>query len=102
MKISIRTKFIVGIAFFFVIILALLTLSTIHMNRLANKTDAIFKDNHLSVIYAREMSDGLAVINQEVTNSFMTKKAPDSDLINKTLKDFIKTLQLEKGNRIAH
>jgi NtrC-family two-component system sensor histidine kinase KinB len=98
MKISIRTKFILGIVFFFVIILALLSLSTIHINRLAKKTDAIFKDNHLSVIYAREMSDGLTVINQEVTNSFLLNKSPDSDLINKTLNNFNKTLQLEKGN----
>jgi len=98
MKISIRKKFIFGIVFFFVIIVALLTLSTYHISRLANKTGTMFKDNHLSIIYARDMGEGFSAINQEIVNGLLTNKNPDNTLINKTLITVNKSLQLEKSN----
>jgi hypothetical protein len=59
MNLSIRTKFALGLVFFFVIIVALSILSTFQLNRLSKKTSAILKENHVSVVYAREMSEKL-------------------------------------------
>jgi methyl-accepting chemotaxis protein len=98
MKTSIRTKFTIGILFFFVIISVLSIFSAVFLNRLSEKTSAIFKDNHASVIYARDMSEGLLNINQEITNCFLTRKIPDSTSINNELGLFAKSLQLEKNN----
>jgi NtrC-family two-component system sensor histidine kinase KinB len=98
MKISIRTKFIVGILFFFVIIVVLLVLSTFQMNKLSRKTSAILKENHYSVVYARDMSEALTTIYQELYKSYLTKKVIDTILINKSLIAFNKSLQLEQNN----
>jgi hypothetical protein len=98
MKISIRTRFTLGMAFFFVIIAGLSILSSYHLNRLSTKTDAILKENHFSVIFAREMAEGLTILNQEVTRSFLTGKSPDNNLILKTSAAFKKSLQSEKNN----
>ena len=54
MKPSIRTKFIIGIIFFFVIISVLSIFSAVYLNKLSKKTSAILKENHLSVIYSPE------------------------------------------------
>lgn len=56
MKISIRARFTLGMAFFFVIIAGLSILSAYHLNRLSQKTDAILKENHFSVIFARDIA----------------------------------------------
>jgi len=98
MKISIRTKFNIGILFLFVIILVISVFSAFYLNRMSKKTSAILKENHVSVSYAREMSEGLLTINQEITNSFLTNKNPDQPLIDKGLNLFAKSLQLEKNN----
>jgi len=98
MKISIRTKFILGIIFFFVIIVVLLVLSTFQMNKLSRKTSSILKENHYSVVYARDMSEALTGINQEINRSYITNKVFDSALINKSFISFNKSLQLEKNN----
>jgi two-component system, NtrC family, sensor histidine kinase KinB len=98
MKASIRTKFTIGIVFFFVIILVLSIFSAFYLNRLSKKTGAILKENHISVIYARDMSECLMNINQEITSGFMTKKNPDYELIKREVELFGKSLQLEKNN----
>jgi two-component system, NtrC family, sensor histidine kinase KinB len=98
MKTSIRTKFSIGILFFFVIIAVLSVFSAFYLNKLSKKTGAILKENHLSVIYAREMSDGLMHINQEITSRYLTDKNPDSALIQNELFLFKKSLQSEKNN----
>src|ERR1035437_1271187 len=98
MKRSIRKKFIYGIFFFLLIILALLSLSTYHLNKLSDKTEAIFSDNHLSVIYARDMAEGLSGINQEIVNCFLTNSLPDRTNIDKILNVVNKSIQLEKTN----
>ena len=78
MKNSIRTRFTMGMIFLFVIILVLSVFSGYYLNKLSNKTSAILKENYFSVVYAREMSEGIININQEIINCFLTKKYPDS------------------------
>jgi nitrogen fixation/metabolism regulation signal transduction histidine kinase len=68
------------------------------MNKLSKKTSAILKENFLSVVYAREMSEGINYINNEITGSFLTNKPPDSLKIFSQLKYFDKSLQAEKNN----
>jgi len=98
MKLSIRTKFALGMIFIFIIILVLLGFSAFYMNKLSNKTSAILKENYLSVVYAREMNEGLVNINQEITTSFLTNRNPDGQFIQKELGTIDQSLQLEKGN----
>ena len=98
MKTSIRTRFTLGVVFFLVIILILSVLSAYYLNMLSGKTSAILKENHYSVIYARDMSENLTNINQEITTNYLTNKNLDSSFINKGLKFFDKSLQLEKSN----
>jgi NtrC-family two-component system sensor histidine kinase KinB len=98
MKLSIRTKFALGIGFMFVIILTLLGFSAFYLNKLSNKTGAILKENYLSVVYAREMSEGLMNINQEITTGFLSNRNLDKELMQNELNVVDKWLQLEKGN----
>ena len=86
MKHSIRTRFTLGMIFLFIIILVLSVFSGYYLNKLSNKTSAILKENYLSVVYAREMSEGIMNINQEITTSFLTKRNSDSLKIAKELK----------------
>lgn len=98
MRKSIRTRFTLGMVFFFLVIAALSILSAYHLNRLSSKTDAILKENHFSVIFARDMAEGLTIINQEINQCFVNGNLPDSNLIDKTSGSFEKSLQLEKNN----
>ena len=98
MKRSIRKKFIYGIFFFLFIIVALLSLSAYHLTRLTNKTKAIFNENHVSVIYARDMAEGLSGINQEIVNCYLTNSIPDRTKIDKILNSENKSIRLEKNN----
>lgn len=98
MKASIRTKFSLGIVFLFIIILLLSILSAFYLNKLSKKTSAILKENVISVISARDMSEALNNINQEITSSFFNKRIADSMFIDKELKLFERSLLLEKSN----
>jgi two-component system, NtrC family, sensor histidine kinase KinB len=98
MNISIRTKFTIGVVFLFVIILVLSIFPALSINRLSRKTSAILKENHLSVIFARDMQEGLMKINQYIIICFLSKTSTDTALINKELALFEKSLQLEKNN----
>ena len=98
MKISIRTRFFLGMVFFFVIIAGLSFLSAYHLNRLSNKTDALLKENHFSVIFARDMGEDLTILNQEINHCFLTEVHPDTSLITSTAHAFEKSLQLEQKN----
>ncbi len=98
MKVSIRTKFTLGMVFFFIIIAGITILLLIHLSRLSQKTDAILKDNHFSVIYARDMAEELTVINQEITRCFVNNSLIDTTLTNSTFASFKKSLLLEKNN----
>ena len=98
MKVSIRTRFTLGMIFFFVVIAAISILSAYHLNRLSQKTDAILKDNHFSVIFARDMAEGLTMMNEEITRCYTNQGGLDIALINTTSNSFKKSLQLEKNN----
>jgi two-component system, NtrC family, sensor histidine kinase KinB len=81
-----------GMIFLFIIILVLSIFSDYYLNRLSDKTSAILKENYLSVVYAREMSEGIMSINREITTSFLKgtdsdslKIAQELDLINNSL-----------------
>jgi nitrogen fixation/metabolism regulation signal transduction histidine kinase len=87
-----------GMVLFLVIILLLSISSAFYLNRLSKKTNAILKENHYSVVYARDMSEKLTNINQGMTNWFLTKKNPDTLVINKEFMLFNKSLELEKNN----
>ncbi|MCX6238479.1 MAG: hypothetical protein NTY07_13130 [Bacteroidia bacterium] len=97
MKFSIRSKFSAGMVFL-LIILMLSIFSAYYMNKLSKETGAILKENYLSVVYAREMSEGLTNINQEITNCFLTNKNSDSLFIKKEINLVQKSLQSEKNN----
>jgi two-component system, NtrC family, sensor histidine kinase KinB len=97
MKFSIRSKFSAGMVFL-LIILMLSIFSAYYMNKLSKETGAILKENYLSVVYAREMSEGITKINQEITNCFLTNKNSDSIFIKKEINLVQKSLQSEKNN----
>lgn len=97
MKLSIRSKFSVGM-FFLLIILVLSIFSAYYMNKISKETSKILKENYISVVYAREMAESLTIINQEIINSFLSNKKSDSILIKKELNIIDKSLQSEKNN----
>jgi hypothetical protein len=68
------------------------------MNTMSNKTGAILKENYLSVVYAREMSEGIKNINQEVTSAYLMKRNPDSIKINQEIRAINVSLSAEKNN----
>jgi methyl-accepting chemotaxis protein len=72
--------------------------SAYYLTKLSAKTSLIMKENHLSVVYARDMSEGIMSLNQEVANSYLTSRNPDSALINRELNSFSASLKLEKNN----
>jgi methyl-accepting chemotaxis protein len=72
--------------------------SAFYLNRLSRKTSAILKENHYSVVYARDMSEDLTNINQGIINPFITNKNPDTLFINQEFTLFNKSLESEKNN----
>jgi two-component system, NtrC family, sensor histidine kinase KinB len=98
MRHSIRTRFTLGMIFLFLIILVLAVFSGYYINKLSNKTSAILKENYLSIVYAREMSEGIAIINQEITSAFLKNSNADSIKILKELYLINESLLSEKSN----
>jgi methyl-accepting chemotaxis protein len=98
MKHSIRTRFTLGMIFLFIIISVLAVFSGYYLNKLSDKTSAILKENYLSVVYAREMSEGLMNINQEINTWYVTKRDADSLKIEKELKQISLSLLSAKNN----
>jgi two-component system, NtrC family, sensor histidine kinase KinB len=98
MKHSIRTRFTLGMIFLFLIILVLSVFSGYYLNRLSNKTSAILKENYLSVVYAREMSEGILKINQDINTAYLTHRNPDSLKIAREVANINKSLLAEKSN----
>jgi methyl-accepting chemotaxis protein len=68
------------------------------MNKLSGKTSAILKENYLSVVYAREMTQGIMNIDKELTLSILKKIPLDTIRINDALNHFGKSLADEKIN----
>ncbi len=94
MKTSIRsTRFTMGMVLFLVIILLLSISSAFYLNKLSGKTSAILKENHYSVVYARDMSGDLTNINQGIINPFIMNKNPDTLFINQEFRLFNKSLE---------
>jgi two-component system, NtrC family, sensor histidine kinase KinB len=100
MRNSTRTRFAMGMIFLFVIILVLSVFSGYYVNKLSNKTSAILKENYLSVVYARDMSEAIMHINKELTTSFLMNQNSDSSKITKEL-DAINTSLLKEKNNIT-
>lgn len=98
MKLSIRTKFTFAMIILFLIILVLTVFSGYYLNRMSGKTSAILKENYLSIVYAREMSEGIMNINQEISSGFLTNRNPDTLKIRKELSLIDISLESEKNN----
>lgn len=99
MKTSIRSKrFTLGMMLFLALILILSISSAYYLNMLSGKTSAILKENHYSVVYARNMSEDLTIINQEINSSYLANRYPDTLLINKEFLSFNESLNREKNN----
>lgn len=95
---SVRTKFTLGVVFFFVIIMMLFIFPAIQLTKLSKKTNAILTENQVSVVCAREMSEAISEINHELTTSFIGNKIPDKQAIDKAINQFANALEIEKNN----
>lgn len=99
MKTSFRNKrFTIGMVVFLSIILSLAVSSAFFLNKLLFKTNAILKENHFSVVYARDMADLLTNVNQVIVSSFLNKKIPDSSAVNNNFILFDQSLISEQNN----
>lgn len=98
MKFSIRTKFSLGMLFIFIIILVLLGFSALSLMNLSGKTKAILSENHVSVVYARDMTGNLINLNQEMSGCFVTGKNVDTNLVKNEFNGLDKTIGLELNN----
>jgi two-component system, NtrC family, sensor histidine kinase KinB len=97
MKFSIRSKFSTGMAFL-TIILVLSIFSAYYMNKVSNETGTILKENYLSVVYAREMAEGLTKMNQEITRCHIINSNPNTLILKNELSNIGKSFQSEKNN----
>ncbi len=97
MKISIRSKFSTGMVFL-LIILALSIFSAYYMNKVSNETDAILKENYLSVVYSQDMAEGLTKMNQEIAKSFISNSNLNTRILKDELKVVGESFQSEKKN----
>jgi two-component system, NtrC family, sensor histidine kinase KinB len=97
MKISIRSKFSTGLVFL-LIILALSIFSAYYMNKVSNETDAILKENYLSVVYSQDMAEGLTKMNQEIAKSFVSNSNLNTQILKDELKVVGESFQSEKKN----
>jgi two-component system, NtrC family, sensor histidine kinase KinB len=98
MRHSVRRRITFGMIFLFLIILVLSVFSGYYMNKLSGKTSAILKENYLSVVYARDMSESLMNMDRELTTSYLKKVTPDTVMISGALDRFSKSLAYEKNN----
>ena len=97
MKFSIRSKFSTGMVFL-LIILALSIYSAYYMNKVSNETGTILKENYLSVVYARDMAEGLTKMNQEIIRSFIKNENSNTLVLKDELKVVGNSFQSEKNN----
>lgn len=98
MKQSFQSRFTLGIIFLFLIILVLAVSSGYIMNKISAKTDAILKENYLSLAYAREMAEGIKNVNQELVISFLENRNPDDLKLTNELASIDASLIEEKNN----
>jgi methyl-accepting chemotaxis protein len=98
MKTSVRTKFTLATSFFFVVVAAITTLSAYQFYHLSQKTNAILKENQISVICARQManyiySSNMAILPHNSTDSRLI----ESD-VTSNLNKFSEALHTEQQN----
>lgn len=98
MKLSIRTKFTMGMLFIFGIILVLLGFSAWSLTKLSQKTNAILSENHVSVVYARDMTGHLVNLNQEMSGSFVTGNSIRLDFVKNEFGELNRIIGLELNN----
>lgn len=98
MKLSIRAKFILGMVFIFLIILALLGFSAYSLTKLSKKTNAILSENHVSVVYARDMTENLMNLNQKMINSYLVDQTIDTTFVENEFDKLDKNIHLELNN----
>jgi methyl-accepting chemotaxis protein len=98
MRHSVRRRITLGMIFLFLIILVLSVFSGYYLNKLSGKTSAILKENYLSVVYARDMSEDIMKVDREIMTSFLRKISPDTIRIPDALRGFAKSLGDEKNN----
>ncbi len=98
MKLSIRTKFALGMVFIFLIILGLLGFSAYSLTKLSKKTNAILRENHVSVVYARDMTENLMNLNQKMINSYLVGQAVNTSFVESEFDKLDKTIHLELNN----
>ena len=98
MKHSIRTRITAGVIFLFTIILVLAIFSGYYLDQLSGKTGAILKENYISVIYARDMTEGLMFVNHELTDSYLKKRAADTSKLGQYLRSIEESLGDEQNN----
>ncbi len=98
MKQSIRTRFTTGMIFLFMIILVLSVFSGYYLNKMSDKTDAILKENYLSVVYARDMTEGITYIDREIITAYFSHSDPDSLKIGRETDHIGKSLSEAKNN----
>jgi hypothetical protein len=84
--------------FIFIIILVLLGFSALSLMNLSKKTKAILSENHVSVVYARDMTGNLINLNQEISGCFVTGRNVDTLLVKNEFKSLDKTIALELNN----
>ena len=98
MKLSIRAKFVLGMVFIFFIILALLGFSAYSLTKLSKKTNAIRSENHVSVVYARDMTENLMNLNQKMINNYLVDQTIDTTFIENEFDKLDKNIHLELNN----
>jgi len=98
MKLSIRAKFVLGMVFIFFIILALLGFSAYSLTKLSKKTNAILSENHVSVVYARDMTENLMNLNQKMINNYLVDQTIDTTFIENEFDKLDKNIHLELNN----
>ncbi|MGE5394090.1 MAG: hypothetical protein ACM3P1_05050 [Candidatus Saccharibacteria bacterium] len=98
MKWSIRTKFSLGMVFIFIILMCLLGFSAYSLINLSKKTGAIQTENHVSVVYAREMTEGLLQLNQQMVGSYLSNEKPDTLQVLRQFDQLDQVLQAELHN----
>jgi methyl-accepting chemotaxis protein len=84
--------------FIFIILICLLGFSAYSLINLSKKTEAIQTENHVSVVYAREMTEGLMHLNQQVVGSYLTHNKLDTMLIQRQFDQLDQILQAELHN----
>ncbi|MCE1200025.1 MAG: HAMP domain-containing protein, partial [Marinilabiliales bacterium] len=63
-----------------------------------DQSATVLKENHFSVIYAREMAEQLTVMQQELTRSALAKEPPHHAMLDEAKKMFNKALSAELEN----